>query len=333
MYKRQDLYVRKATLEYEGSARYDDQLEVGIRCARLGKSSLVFGAAAFRGEQRLVHGDLVYVFADPATQTSRPVPEPLRDVLNAYERGEPMLDVRTGTWDAVGREAQVLRHAVFVQEQRIPAELEWDAADAGAVHAVACNRFGLALGTALALMKLSQIGPYRWIATIYTEVFRGVPAIIVLLAFSLISLAIPGLQIPFDPFGAVWTALGLVAAAYMSETIRAGIQAVPKGQTEAARSLGMPSGMATRKIVLPQAFRIVTPPLTNELVSLTKDSSLIYVIGLSAEAFDLTKYGRDLTNTHSNMTPLVIAGLTYLVITLPLTFLVRRMEAKATKAR
>ncbi|MDZ7590195.1 MAG: YbgC/FadM family acyl-CoA thioesterase [Rubrivivax sp.] len=142
-----DLYVRKATLEYEGSARYDDQLEVGIRCARLGKSSLVFGAAVFRGEQRLVHGDLVYVFADPVTQTSRPVPEPLRDVLNAYERGETMLDVRTGTWDAVGREAQVLRHAVFVQEQRIPAELEWDTADAAAVHAVASNRFGLALGT------------------------------------------------------------------------------------------------------------------------------------------------------------------------------------------
>jgi YbgC/YbaW family acyl-CoA thioester hydrolase len=142
-----DLYVRKATLEYEGSARYDDQLEVGIRCARLGKSSLTFTAAVFRGEQRLVHGDLVYVFADPATQTSRPVPEPLRDVLNAYEQGEPMLDVRTGSWDAVGREAQVLRHAVFVQELRIPADLEWDAADAGAVHAVACNRFGLALGT------------------------------------------------------------------------------------------------------------------------------------------------------------------------------------------
>lgn len=192
--------------------------------------------------------------------------------------------------------------------------------------------FGLILGTVLALMKLSQIGPYRWIATIYTEFFRGVPAIIVLLGFSLLPLAIPGLQIPLEPYGAVWTALGLVAAAYMSETIRAGIQAVPKGQTEAARSLGMPSGMATRKIVLPQAFRIVTPPLTNELVSLTKDSSLVYVLGLTAEAFDLTKYGRDLTNTYSNMTPLVIAGLTYLVITLPLTFLVRRMEAKQRKA-
>ena len=193
--------------------------------------------------------------------------------------------------------------------------------------------FGLVLGTVLALMKLSQVAPYRWIATVYTEIFRGIPAIIVLLAFSLISLAIPGLQIPFDPFGAVWMALGLVAGAYMSETIRAGIQAIPRGQTEAARSLGMPSGMATRKIILPQAFRIVTPPLTNELVSLTKDSSLIYVIGLSAEAFDLTKYGRDLTNTHANMTPLVIAGLTYLVITLPLTFLVRRMESKQKASR
>ncbi len=192
--------------------------------------------------------------------------------------------------------------------------------------------FGLVLGTVLALMKLSQIRPYRWLATIYTEFFRGVPAIIVLLAFSLLPLAIPGLQIPLEPFGAVWTALGLVSAAYMSETIRAGVLAVPKGQTEAARSLGMPSGMATQRIVLPQAFRIVTPPLTNELVLLTKDSSLIYVLGLTAEAFDLTKYGRDLTNTYANMTPLVIAGLTYLVITLPLTYLVRRMEAKQRKA-
>ena len=192
--------------------------------------------------------------------------------------------------------------------------------------------FGLVLGTLLALMKLSQVGPYRWLATIYTEFFRGVPAIIVLLAFSLLPLAIPGLQIPLEPFGAVWTALGLVSAAYMSETIRAGVLAVPKGQTEAARSLGMPSGMATQRIVLPQAFRIVTPPLTNELVLLTKDSSLIYVLGLTAEAFDLTKYGRDLTNTYANMTPLVIAGLTYLVITLPLTYLVRRREAKQRKA-
>lgn len=193
--------------------------------------------------------------------------------------------------------------------------------------------FGLLLGTVLALMKLSQIAPYRWIATIYVEFFRGVPAIIVLLVFSLLPLALPGLRIPFDPYGTVWTALGMVSAAYMSETIRAGIEAVPKGQMEAARSLGMPAGMAMRRIILPQAFRIVTPPLTNELVLLTKDSSLVYVLGLTAEAFELTKYGRDLTNTYANVTPLVIAGLSYLIITLPLTFIVRRMENRQKRAR
>lgn len=192
---------------------------------------------------------------------------------------------------------------------------------------------GLLLGTMLALMKLSQVAPYRWLATIYTEFFRGVPAIIVLLAFGLIALGFPGLRFPLEPYGTVWTALGMVSAAYMSETIRAGIEAVPKGQMEAARSLGMPPGMAMQRIVLPQAFRIVIPPLTNELVLLTKDSSLVYVLGLTAETFELTKYGRDLTNTYSNITPLVVAGFTYLVITLPLTFLVRRMEARAKKAR
>lgn len=191
---------------------------------------------------------------------------------------------------------------------------------------------GLVLGTVLALMRLSQVAPYRWLASIYIEFFRGVPAIIVFIAFGSLGIAFPGLQFPLDPYGTVWAALGMVAAAYMAETIRAGVQAVPKGQVEAARSLGMPSGMALRKIVLPQAFRIVTPPLTNELILLTKDSSLVYVLGLTKSAFELTKYGRDMTTTYSNLTPLVIAGLCYLIITLPLTFVVRRMEAKARKA-
>lgn len=192
---------------------------------------------------------------------------------------------------------------------------------------------GLAAGTVLALMRLSQVAPYRWLAGLYIELFRGLPAIVVLLAFGLLPLAFPGLQIPFGTYGVVWLALGIVAAAYMAETIRAGIQAVPKGQVEAARSLGMPTGVANRKIVLPQAFRIVTPPLTNELILLVKDSSLVYIIGLSAGGYDLTKYGRDLAQTNANLTPLVIAGLCYLVITLPLSFLVRRMENRTQRAR
>ena len=142
-----DLYVRKATVEYEGSARYDDLIDVGIRCERIGNSSMVLAAAVFRGDERLVSGELVYVFADPATQTSRQVPRALRDVLQAFEAGEPMFEVRTGRWAELEAPARRVRTAVFVDEQRIPAAMEWDEADAGATHAVAVNRFGLAVGT------------------------------------------------------------------------------------------------------------------------------------------------------------------------------------------
>ena len=201
------------------------------------------------------------------------------------------------------------------------------------VYTLGAFVFGLVLGTMLALMRLSSVGPYRWIATTYIEFFRGLPAIVVFIAFGLLPLAFNGLVIPFDPYGTVWIALGLVGAAYMAETIRAGIQAVPKGQVEAARSLGMPTGTATRKIVFPQAFRIITPPLTNELILLVKDSSLVYILGLSAQGFELTKYGRAIANTNANLTPLVIAGFCYLLITLPLSMVVRRMEARQKKER
>ena len=113
-----DLYVRKATLEYHASAHYEDRLDVGLRCARIGNSSMQFVGGVFRGDELLVSGELVYVFADPATQTSQPVPAQLRGLLDAFERGEAMVDVRTGTWGEFGREAQALRTAVFVHEQK-----------------------------------------------------------------------------------------------------------------------------------------------------------------------------------------------------------------------
>ena len=142
-----DLYVRKATLEYHGSARYDDQLDVALRCERIGTSSILFRGAVWRGLELLVGAELVYVFADPATQSSRPVPAPLRELLGGYEAGRAVLELRVGSWDTLGHDAQGLRTAVFVQEQKIPAELEWDAADASAVHAVAYNALGRPLGT------------------------------------------------------------------------------------------------------------------------------------------------------------------------------------------
>lgn len=142
-----DLYVRKATLEYLGSARYDDLCDVGLRCQRIGTSSITFVAALFRGEQCLVHGELVYVFADPATQSSRPVPNALREALDAFERGEAMFSVRTGTWVDLAALAAPLRHEVFVQEQRIDAAIERDEHDADGLHAVVRNRLGMVLAT------------------------------------------------------------------------------------------------------------------------------------------------------------------------------------------
>ncbi|HEX6704906.1 MAG TPA: YbgC/FadM family acyl-CoA thioesterase [Albitalea sp.] len=142
-----DLFVRKATLEYLGSGRLDDLLDIGIRNARIGNSSMTFEAAVFRNEELLVSGELVYVFADPQTQRSKPVPPSLREVLQAFEAGEAMVQVRLGSWNELGGHAQALRTDVFVQEQKVPAELEWDAADAQALHAVAFNRFGVPLAT------------------------------------------------------------------------------------------------------------------------------------------------------------------------------------------
>jgi YbgC/YbaW family acyl-CoA thioester hydrolase len=142
-----DLFVRKSTLEYEASARYDDALDIGIRCDRIGNSSLFFQGAVFRGDELLVTGELVYVFANPQTQTSQAVPQSLREVLLGFEAGQEMVEVRVGDWAQLGTHAHAIRQQVFVEEQKIPAHMEWDEADAHCVHAVAYNRFGVPLAT------------------------------------------------------------------------------------------------------------------------------------------------------------------------------------------
>lgn len=194
--------------------------------------------------------------------------------------------------------------------------------------------FGLVLGVIIALMRLSQVAPYRWLATAYVELFRGLPALLVLF---MVAYGIPNAFRDFDfPggfLGQVTVGLGLTAAAYMSETLRAGIQAVPKGQVEAARTLGMSPGRTLVTIVLPQAFRIVIPPLTNEIILLTKDSSLVYVLGVTTAQYELTKFSQDFLNKAVSPTPLVIGGLLYLCITLPLSQLVRRLEIRHARAR
>lgn len=193
---------------------------------------------------------------------------------------------------------------------------------------------GLLLGLVIALMRLSSVGPYRWLAMAYIEFFRGLPALLIFIFVGVgVPLAFPGLVFPGGTYGQVACALGLVSAAYMAETIRAGIQAVPRGQLEAARTLGMSHATAMRSIVIPQAFRIIVPPLTNELVLLFKDSSLVLFLGVTLEQRELTKFGRDLASQEANTTPIFVAGLCYLLVTIPLGLLVRRLETQHSKAR
>lgn len=202
------------------------------------------------------------------------------------------------------------------------------------IYTILAFLVGLGLGLILALMRLSSVAPYRWFATAYIELFRGLPALLVLFMVGYgIPRAFPGYQIVGDVYGQVAVGLGLVASAYMAETIRAGIQAVPRGQMEAARSLGMSYTRAMISIVLPQAIRVVIPPMTNEIILLTKDSSLVYVLGITFYTTELTRFGRDLLNTTASPTPLVVAGLLYLTITLPLSQVVRWLEVRAAKGR
>lgn len=142
-----DLYVKKAGVEYHSSARFDDRLDVALKCARIGTSSMTFSGAIFRGDELLITCELIYVFADPSSQTSKPVPDVLRRVLTGFEAGEAMLQIKTGDWKALGADASKVRTAVFVQEQGIPMEMEWDKADNTAVHAVAYNGLGQGIAT------------------------------------------------------------------------------------------------------------------------------------------------------------------------------------------
>lgn len=148
-----DIFLRKTTVEFNASAQMEDRLDVALRCDRIGSSSMTFVGAIFRDHQLLVTGELVYVFADPVAKTSRPVPAPLRALMEGYEAGEPVTEVRTGDWATLGEGARAVREAVFVQEQGIAREDEWDEADHTAVHALVTNRLGMPVATGRLLVE------------------------------------------------------------------------------------------------------------------------------------------------------------------------------------
>ncbi|MBS7807324.1 YbgC/FadM family acyl-CoA thioesterase [Variovorax sp. PCZ-1] len=166
-----DLYVKKATLEYNASAKYDDVLDIGMRCAKIGNSSMVFEGGIFHGDKLLVSGELLYVYADPATQTSRRVPDALRALLEGYEKGEAMTRTQVGTWQELERDAASVRTEVFVEEQGIAREDEWDEADKTAVHAVVYNRLDMPLATGRLLVYKPDVGKIGRMAS--KRVLRG----------------------------------------------------------------------------------------------------------------------------------------------------------------
>lgn len=166
-----DLYLKKAAIEYHGSARFDDRLDVALKCARVGNSSLIFQGAAFRGLDLLVTCELVYVFADPASQRSKSVPDPLRQLLTGFEQGSAATRIKLGSWAELGPDAAKLRQEVFVEEQHIPVLLEWDESDAAALHAVAYNGLDQPVATGRLLAQAQGTGKVGRMAV--KRVLRG----------------------------------------------------------------------------------------------------------------------------------------------------------------
>jgi polar amino acid transport system permease protein len=186
--------------------------------------------------------------------------------------------------------------------------------------------FGIVLGLFLAMLILSRRAVVRAPARTYINFFRGTPLV---WQFSFIFAAIVlAARLPVTVYQVGILVLGLNAGAYSAEIFRAGIQSIERGQIEAARSLGMSYLQAMRYVLLPQAFRRVIPPLTNEFVILIKDTSLIFVLGLTAGQRELFGIGRDAYSETFNATPYIGSVIGYLVITLPMIWVVTRLERR-----
>lgn len=185
--------------------------------------------------------------------------------------------------------------------------------------------FGTALGIAVALVRLYAPRPLALLAILYTDLMRALPVLVVLI---LIYYALPFAGIVLSSFVAAAVALSMVFAAYAAEVMRAGIQAVPKGQFEAASSLGLGFWLTMRKVIFPQAMRIVIPPHASNCVSIIKDTSLASVVAMS----DLLKQATDAQALFANPTPLIGAAILYVIILWPLVRLTGWLEHRFQRA-
>lgn len=194
------------------------------------------------------------------------------------------------------------------------------------ILSVVSGLIGIVLGMLLAVAGISRSRWLRWPARIYTDIFRGLPAVVVILVVGLgIGPVVKNLT-GNNPYWLGAFALGLLAAAYIGEIFRSGIQSVDAGQLEASRAIGFSYRESMRLVVVPQGVRRVLPALVNQFISLIKDSSLIYFLGLLASQRELFAVGRDLNAQTGNLSPLVAAGIVYLCLTIPLTHFVNYVD-------
>jgi polar amino acid transport system substrate-binding protein len=198
---------------------------------------------------------------------------------------------------------------------------------------VCASVIALVLGIGLAMAGISTARWLRWPARIYTDIFRGLPEVVIILLIGLGVGPIVGGLTGKNPYPLGIAALGLMAAAYVGEIFRSGIQSVEAGQLEASRALGFSYPASMRLVVVPQGIRRVLPALMNQFISLLKASSLVYFLGLVANQRELFQVGRDLNAQTGNLSPLVAAGLFYLILTIPLTHLVNYIDARLRKGR
>jgi polar amino acid transport system permease protein len=173
-----------------------------------------------------------------------------------------------------------------------------------------------------ALGRLSTNPIANGLASLYVSVVRGTPLIVQIL---FIFLALPAAGIVIDPLPTGIIALAFNYGAYLTEVFRAGIQAVPGGQTEAARSLGMPEREVMRRIVLPQALRIVTPAVGNDFIAMTKDSALVYLVGVQELLWRANAAGRP---SGQNFQTIIVAALVYWCLTIVLSFFQAKLETR-----
>lgn len=189
----------------------------------------------------------------------------------------------------------------------------------------------LPLGLPIALGSISRFHPIKWLCKLYVWVFRGTPLMLQLFFFyyglGIMANSSGLLFLRFERFTAVIITFTLNYAAYFAEIYRAGIQSIDRGQYEAAKTLGFTRGQTMMKIIIPQAIRTIIPPVSNETITLVKDTALATVIAIP----ETLKVAKDAANRDTNTTAYLLAAVCYLIITFLLTMLYRRLEQRFSR--